>query len=178
MSLSASEAIDDYSNPLREGLILLCRRLDRPISVAELGEGLPLQQGRLPLTEVKRALRRASVNARVVKRPLSDFSPRLLPALLLFENGDTVLLEALDDEEARLALPETDGGEEIQARETLEANYSGIAIFARPMPCSDDRAGNFAQAAPTHWLKGPLKACWRSYAEVGAATLTANLLAI
>ncbi|GHB34774.1 type I secretion system permease/ATPase [Salinicola rhizosphaerae] len=178
MSLSASESIDDFGDPLREGLMLLCRRLGRPTSVAELGDGLPMQQGRLPLSEVARAMRRAGVNARVTRRPLGAFTPRLLPALLLLDSGETVLLESLDDETATLALPETDGGEDIQPREALEGRYSGIAIFARPIPHSDDRAGNFAQAAPTHWLKGPLKACWRSYAEVGVAALTANLLAI
>lgn len=178
MSPSTSERLDDYGDPLREGLVLLCRRLDRPASVSELGDGLPLQQGRLPLAEVTRSLRRVSVNARVVKRPLQTFSPRLMPALLLLQDGDTVLLESLDANEATIALPETGGGEETLTRDALETLYSGIAVFARPIPRSDDRAGNFARATPSHWLKGPLLACWPAYAEVGVAALAANLLAI
>ncbi|WP_251977456.1 type I secretion system permease/ATPase [Salinicola avicenniae] len=177
MTLSAATA-DRYGDPLREGLVLLCRRLERPASVIELGDGLPLANGRLPLTEAARALRRAKVSARVVERPLARLSPRLLPALLLLEGGDTLLLESLDATEARVALPEADGGEETMPRETLEALYAGTAIFARPLPRADERAGDFAREAPTHWLKGPLKACLPAYAEVGVAALAANLLAI
>ncbi|NRB57793.1 MAG: type I secretion system permease/ATPase [Salinicola sp.] len=182
MSLSASERftdpVDESNDPLREGMVLLCRRLDRPTSLSELGDGLPLEQGRLPLREVSRALRRAGVSARVSRRSLKDISPRLLPALLILDNGDTALLESLDAGEARIALPEADGGEETLTPEALDALYSGTAIFARPAARSDDRAGNFAQAAPKHWLKEPLRACWPAYAEVGVAALAANVLAI
>ncbi|WP_110717937.1 type I secretion system permease/ATPase [Salinicola acroporae] len=182
MSLSASERftdpIDESSDPLREGMVLLCRRLGRPTSLAELGDGLPLEQGRLPLREVSRALRRAGVSARVSRRSLKDISPRLLPALLILENDETALLESLDGEEARIALPEADGGEETLTPEALDSLYSGTAIFARPAARSDDRAGNFARAAPKHWLKEPLRACWPAYAEVGVAALAANVLAI
>ncbi|WP_110709735.1 type I secretion system permease/ATPase [Salinicola sp. CR57] len=182
MSLSSSQhftdPIDESSDPLREGMVLLCRRLGRPTSLSELGDGLPLEQGRLPLREVSRALRRAGVRARVSRRSLKDISPRLLPALLILESGDTALLESLDGEEARIALPEADGGEETMTPEALDSLYSGTAIFARPAARSDDRAGNFAQAAPKHWLKEPLRACWPAYAEVGVAALAANVLAI
>ncbi|WP_110657759.1 type I secretion system permease/ATPase [Salinicola halimionae] len=186
MSLSASErnenrhqdSIEDYADPLREGMALLCRRLDRPASLAELGDGLPLEQGRLPLREVVRSLRRAGVSARVANRPLTRLSSRLLPALLILEDGDTALLESLDTEEATIVLPETGGGQEVMTRPALEAIYSGTAIFARPIARSDNRAGNFAQAEPKHWLKAPLRACWPAYAEVGVAALAANLLAI
>lgn len=182
MSLSTSERVDTpaetYGDPLREGMVLLCRRLGRPCSLAELGDGLPLEQGRLPLREVTRALRRASVSARVSNRPLRGLSPRLLPALLILNDGDTALLESLDDDEARITLPETGDGEQVLPRSELEALYSGTAIFARPMARTDERAGNFARAAPRHWLKGPLRACWPAYAEVGVAALAANLLAI
>ncbi|WP_280564557.1 type I secretion system permease/ATPase [Chromohalobacter sp. 48-RD10] len=167
-----------FDDSLREGLVLLCHCLKRETSVAELGDGLPLDQGRLPLGEVTRALRRADVSARVVEKPLKRISPHLLPALLILDDDETVLLQALDDNEATIALPETGGGEETINLETLAARYRGIAIFARPCHRSDSRAGDFAQTPPTHWLKGPLKACWPAYAEVGVAALAANLLAV
>ncbi|WP_110686612.1 type I secretion system permease/ATPase [Salinicola aestuarinus] len=167
-----------FGDPLREGLALLCHRLDHDISVAELGDGLPLEDGRLPLDEVPRALRRADVNARVIDQPLSEISAHLLPALLILNGDETVLLEAINDSEATIALPETDGGEQTIDTEALDERYQGTVVFARPRHRSDTRAGHFAEAEPTHWLKGPLRACWPAYAEVGLAALTANLLAI
>ncbi len=166
------------SDPLRDGLVLLCARLERPTSVSQLGDGLPLVQGKLPLAEVPRALRRADVSARVMSRPLAGLPDTLLPALLLLDDGSTLLLETLDDASAEVAIPETGGGIQTLSRETLEARYAGLAVFARPRHRHDDRAEGFAKATPEHWLKGPLRACWPAYAEVGMAALAANLLAI
>ena len=78
--LAEHEATTD---PLRQGLALLCRQLGRPLGIAELGEGMPLQQGRLPLRFVPRALRRADIVARVERLPLVKMDSYLLPALLV-----------------------------------------------------------------------------------------------
>ncbi|KFF48030.1 ABC transporter ATP-binding protein [Gammaproteobacteria bacterium MFB021] len=175
---NANNANNASSDPLRDGLVLLCARLERPTSASQLGDGLPLVQGKLPLAEVPRALRRADVSARVMSRPLASLPATLLPALLLLDDGSTLLLEVLDDASAEVAVPETGGGVQTLSRETLEARYAGLAVFARPRHRRDDRAEGFAKAAPEHWLKGPLRACWPAYAEVGMAALAANLLAI
>ncbi|RDT27286.1 hypothetical protein, partial [Enterobacter roggenkampii] len=37
---------------------------------------------------------------------------------------------------------------------------------------------DYASALPEHWFFGPLKRLWRSYAEVTAAALVANVLAV
>ncbi|NRB56766.1 MAG: type I secretion system permease/ATPase [Salinicola sp.] len=178
MNAPATEAIQDYGDPLREGMVLLCERIGRPTSVAELGDGLPLVSGRLPLREAARALRRADVSARVVSRSLDTLTPRLLPALLILDDGETLLLESLSQEGATVSLPETGGGAETMSRQELARRHTGAIIFARPRHRSDGRAGTFAETAPTHWLKGPLRAAWPAYAEVGVASLAANLLAI
>ncbi|MAM58246.1 MAG: type I secretion system permease/ATPase [Salinicola sp.] len=178
MNAPATEAIQDYGDPLREGMVLLCERIGRPTSVAELGDGLPLVSGRLPLREAARALRRADVSARVVSRSLDTLTPRLLPALLILDDGETLLLESLSQEGATVSLPESGGGAETMSRQGLARRHTGAIIFARPRHRSDGRAGTFAETAPTHWLKGPLRAAWPAYAEVGIASLAANLLAI
>ncbi|WP_207233506.1 hypothetical protein [Salinicola tamaricis] len=165
------------SDPLRDGLVLLCARLERPTSVSQLGDGLPLVQGKLPLAGPTRATPRGCQRAGDVA-PAGRSPDTLLPALLLLDDGSTLLLETLDDASAEVAIPETGGGIQTLSRETLEARYAGLAVFARPRHRHDDRAEGFAKATPEHWLKGPLRACWPAYAEVGMAALAANLLAI
>ncbi len=169
------QAIDD---PLREGLALLSRTLGRATSVTELGDGMPLVHGRLPLELVPRALRRLDINARVLAYSLGDVEPVLLPALLLLQDGRTILLTRLDGDEAEILLPTAAGGSQTIARGDLDAVYSGTAIFAKARYRPDGRAGNFAIGEGEHWFYGALKRLRRSYVEVGIAAFTANLLAI
>ncbi|CAH1746307.1 Toxin RTX-I translocation ATP-binding protein [Thauera humireducens] len=165
-------------DPLREGLVLLCRQLGATTSVAELGDGLALNQGRLPLDLVPRALRRAGVEGRVRALTLEALAPRLLPALLRMSDGSVAVLQAWAGDEAVLLLPESGGGSERLSREALAARYAGSAVVARLAFAPDARAGDFARAEDPHWLRGPLKARWKTWAEVGVAALMANLLAI
>ena len=90
------------TDPLREGLELLCHRLGRQVTAAELGDGLPLDAGRLPLEYVPRALRRASINAKVAALDLDELTGRLLPALLVTEDHSTLLLVSWSDNQAQL----------------------------------------------------------------------------
>lgn len=163
---------------VREGLVLLCREFGRQVTVAELGDGLPLQAGRLSLDYVPRALRRVGINSRVVKLELNALQTPLLPALLLLNNGASLLLQGWEQEKARVAVPESDGGSELLTLDSLAQLYSGTAIVAKPRYRADGRAGNYAADQDEHWLKSALKRCWPAYAEVGVAALTANLLAI
>lgn len=170
-----------HRDPVREGLVLLCRALGRSASVAELGDGLALEHGRLPLTLVPRALRRVEVEARVLALGLDSLGAddaRLLPALLLMKDGSSALLVAWQDDDAVLLLPESGGGSERLSRDALAARYGGSAVVARLAFRPDERAGDFGRAADEHWLRGPLKARWKTWAEVGVAALMANLLAI
>ena len=72
---------DPIVDPLRQGLLLLCRQLGRPLGDAELVDGMPLEHGRLPLHLVARALRRADITAQVTRQPLRRIDRYLLPAL-------------------------------------------------------------------------------------------------
>ncbi|MCL7714723.1 type I secretion system permease/ATPase [Stenotrophomonas mori] len=165
-------------DPLQEGLLLLCARLGRPLGAAELVEGIALEQGRLPLSRVPRALRRADLNARVVPYGLDDMDAYLLPALLLLNNGNTLLLTGIDKADVQVEVPQADGGTQSLPRQMAAELYSGTAVFAKARFRADPRAGDFAASRPEHWFYGPLRRLWRSYVEVGVASFVANLLAI
>lgn len=167
-------------DPLRLGLVALCRHLGKSISVAELGDGLPLEAGRLPPEMVPRALRRARIAASVVQRPLRQLPARLLPALALLKDGGSLVVTAVDDAGRVTAeLPETGGSREMSLDE-IEALQDGdhTLVLASNRDHTDERAEGFARPREAHWLTGPLKRAWRTYAEVGLAAMMANLLAI
>ncbi|MDY4338184.1 type I secretion system permease/ATPase [Xanthomonas sp. LF07-6] len=176
VSIGAPQAAD--VDGLRPGLLLLCQRLGRPLTDAELVDGIALDQGRLPLQLVPRALRRADLNADVLDYPLAGMDGYLLPALLLLHDGRTLLLEAIESENARVLLPHASGGEQTMPLSEMERLYSGSAVFAKPRFRDDGRIGGYAGSDAEHWFYGPLKKLWRSYAEVATAAMVANLLAI
>lgn len=169
---------DPIVDPLRQGLLLLCRQLGRPLGDAELVDGMPLEHGRLPLHLVARALRRADITAQVTRQPLRRIDRYLLPALLLLDDGRALVLVGNDGEHAEVLVPQSDGGSQRMPLAELEALYSGTAVFAKCRYRPDGRVGDYASALPEHWFFGPLKRLWRSYAEVTAAALVANVLAV
>ncbi|WP_087502292.1 type I secretion system permease/ATPase [Pseudomonas sp. SID14000] len=168
----------NHDDPLRQGLLLLCRQLGRPLGDAELVDGLALEHGHLPLRLVARALRRADIIARVAELPLRHMDAYLLPALLVLGDGRSLLLVGIEGEQCEVLVPQSDGGRECMALPALEALYSGTAVFAKCRYRSDGRVGDYASGLPEHWFFGPLKRLWRSYAEVTAAALVANVLAV
>lgn len=168
----------NHDDPLRQGLLLLCRQLGRPLGDAELVDGLALEHGRLPLRLVVRALRRADINAKVAELPLRQMDAYLLPALLLLDDGRSLLLVGVEGEQYEVLVPQSEGGRECMALTALEALYSGTAVLAKCRYRPDGRVGDYASGLPEHWFFGPLKRLWRSYAEVTAAALVANVLAV
>lgn len=165
-------------DPLREGLSLLAAELGVTASSAMLGDGLPLDQGRLPLDQVRRAMRRAGLSARVVPLPLDDVPEDLFPTLILLRNGRCLVFAARDGEEAVVLSPFTHGGAQRVAMDKLRAAYAGDMVFARPIYSGDSRAEAYAQPQKRHWLKSTVADAWPAFIEVGAAAIFANLLAV
>ncbi|WP_292036695.1 MULTISPECIES: type I secretion system permease/ATPase [unclassified Brevundimonas] len=163
---------------LLEGLSLLASELGRPSTAAQLADGLPLQEGRLPLDQVRKAMRRAGMSARVLPMTVRAAPAGLLPALLLLKNGQTCVLASRDQATAVVLSPETGGGRETMALADLEAAHDGLIVFARPQYEGDQRAGAYARQAPKHWLRSVVAENWRAFLEVGVAAAFANLLAI
>jgi len=171
-------AIRNAADPLREGLVLLCEALGRRTSIEELGDGVPLDQGRLPLALVARALRRIDVAARLDHHALGEIAPYLLPALILLHDGQTLLLTGVADGMAEVRIPRAGGGQETLPLHELEARYAGTVILAKCRYRPDGRTGQFAASTGEHWFFGELKRYRRAYAEVALAAMMANLLAI
>ena len=166
------------NDSLRLGLVTFCGLFDRTVTPNELSDGFPLTDGELPLDYVPRALSRVGLSARVVDVQIEDLFERLLPAMLLTESDSVVIVISVDENEAKVMLPETNRGIETLTLEQLKSIYKGVAVLAKPKLRKDSRAGNYAVKKGEHWFKGPLKRCWPAYFEVAVASFIANLLAV
>ncbi|WP_404477379.1 type I secretion system permease/ATPase [Novosphingobium sp. BL-52-GroH] len=169
-------------DPLREGLVLLAGMLGRHTSASELGDGLPLVDGRLPTDMIPRAMRRLDIAAQVRRSDLAIPS-YLLPALLVLNDGESVVLTAIDDESATIRLPHADGGVQKMAYADLAARHAGTTVFAKARFRADERAGGAVPALGSsttgqHWFFGALRRYRNAYLEVALGAMMANLLAI
>jgi ATP-binding cassette subfamily C protein LapB len=166
-------------DPLREGLVLLSEMLGRHTSAAELGDGLPLVDGRLPVALVSRAMRRLEIAAQVRQSDL-DIPAYLLPALLVLRDGECVVLTAIEGDTATVRLPHADGGiQRLPAARLAELHGApGETIFAKARFRTEERAGALAMTSGRHWFFGALRRYRRAYLEVALGAMMANLLAI
>lgn len=176
--MTSSHSLQGSTDPLREALVLLCSLLGRHTSVAELGDGLELKAGLLPVEQAAKALRRQNISARCMPVALEQFTAYLLPALLLLKNGQTVVLAKVEDGQAQLLLPQLGTGQAVMPLAELAQLYEGRAILAKPLYRDDGRTGQFAATTGEHWFFGALRRCRAAYAEVAVSALVANVLAI
>ncbi len=167
------------SDPLAESLAILSGVLERPLSASALTAGLPLPDGRLTPALAVRAAARAGLSARIVRRPLSELFPFLVPCVLLLEDRQAcVLLDRLADGRLRVAFPEAGGGESLVEPEQLEPRYIGHALVARPRIGADPREQELGEQPDGHWFWSVLWRQWPIYAEVTLAALLINMFAL
>lgn len=169
-----------FDDPLLDCLVLFMKMQDRPLSRDVLTAGLPLVDNRLTPELFVRAAKRAALSARIVKRPLAQISDLVLPAVLLMEDRQAVLLLELDrdNKRVRVALPESGEGECELALEELETRYLGFAIFVQAEHRFDERTPTVLNVRSRHWFWGTLMKSWRIYRDVLLASLLINLFAL
>lgn len=164
---------------LLDCLVFLTRFHGRPKSAEVLKAGLPFAGPRLTPSMFVRAAERVGLNARVVKRRLASISKMVLPAILILDGGRAcVLLDMPKRRAARVMLPETGGGEEETDLKTLESDYSGYAIFLRPVFKFEGLSEDLAIPRPRAWFWGTLAQSWWTYAQVVMAAILINIFAL
>jgi ATP-binding cassette subfamily C protein LapB len=174
------EERDAFDDPLLDCLVLFMKMQDRPLSRDALTAGLPLVDNRLTPELFVRAAKRAALSARIVKRPLAQISDLVLPAVLLLEDRQAVLLLELDrdNNRVRIALPETGEGESELSLQGIETRYLGFAIFMQAQHRFDERTPTVLNVRARHWFWGTLMKSWRIYRDVLLASFLINLFAL
>ncbi|OQW93220.1 MAG: type I secretion system permease/ATPase, partial [Beggiatoa sp. IS2] len=171
-----------FDDPLLQCLVILTKIHNRPCSAEALKAGLPLVNHRFTPELFIRAAKRAQLSARLVKRELAEFSPLVLPAVLLLKDGRAGIFNQYLDKKhkkVQFILPDAgDGTLELTLKE-LHSNYSGYALFVRPAYPFDERTEDHSPArGPRGWFWGTVLKSWNLYVEVLVASLLINLFAL
>ncbi len=168
-------------DPLLQCLVLLTKLHQHPLTADALTAGLPLVNHRLTPELFIRAAQRANLATRLLKHSLTRFTELSLPAVLLLKDGHAcVLLKYTQKRKKTLQviLPDTGEGVTEISLTDLQSNYSGYALFARPVYAFDTRTEDSAMPRPWFWFWGVVFKSWPLYIEVLIASLLINLFAL
>jgi ATP-binding cassette subfamily C protein LapB len=165
-------------DPLLACLVHITGLLGKPGLPDTLSAGLPIPEGGLTSELFVRAAARVGLSAKIVRRPLEEISPLVLPAVVLLNDREACVLIAKDEaDNLQILRPESDGVCDTTLAE-LGSRYSGYAIFVRPRPKLDARIEQSATLHRKHWFWSAIAQCWPIYAEVLIASLLINLFAL
>ncbi len=169
----------DYDPPLIQCLAGLFKLHGKPVSTRLLIAGLPKTSGPLHPSACIRAAQAAGMKAKTVYRPtLMGISPLTLPCVLLLQGERACVLTKLTQTEAEVLFPENGMESKVIPRKTLEDEYLGYAIYAKPEPKLDKRASEIKLLKHKRWFWGTLYHFLPIYKHVFGASLVVNLLAV
>ncbi|NVK34338.1 MAG: type I secretion system permease/ATPase [Rhodobacteraceae bacterium] len=166
-------------DPLVEALKYISRAFGYHLTNATILTGLPLQGQNLSVKLVGRAAENCGLKALPVEKALVDIPSVALPALLLLEDGRTVVLMSIDSakKSVRYVFALDTSTEFEETFEDFGYIYSGYGIFFKAM--TDDEGKSTRQLGSSdHWFWGIIALFWRDYVHVALAALLINLLAL
>ncbi|MCL4159304.1 UNVERIFIED_CONTAM: hypothetical protein GTU68_007454, partial [Idotea baltica] len=168
------------ADSLLDSLQLLCRLQGVAISKDALVAGLPLQNGRITPSLVKRAATRANLVSNVLKKNLNSLQSEHTPSILLLKQEEACLFLGWDEGKvnARLIFPEIGETEVLLPASELLERYSGYAIVAKPKFAFDKRAPAIGKKHVSHWFWGVIAENKRIYRDIMFAAFLINLFAL
>ncbi len=174
---SKGRGVRSFEDPLLIALMYLARYEGINTSEAVLTGGLPLVEGKLTPELFVRAAARASMDAEVVQRKLSDIHSLLLPVTLLVDEDSALVLLSLDEasDRARVFDTQSQSESEISLAE-LQARYSGFALYTKPAEAHENPAETNTQGH--RWFWQILGRSWKIYRDVLVASLFINLFVL
>jgi ATP-binding cassette subfamily C protein LapB len=168
-----------HFDPLLDCVVAIARLFGIAATQEALSAGLPLESNLLTPALLPRAAARAGLTARLARRSLTDLRPGLLPAILLLKDKQAcVLLEWMDNGDARVRFPENGESADVLTKEALAAIYAGVVFFIRPVFKFDPRTPDTGQVKSQHWFWGVVLQNWRLYRDSLLAALLVNLFAL
>ena len=110
---------------------------------------------------------------------MAQLRPGLLPAILLLKDKQAcVLLEWLENGDARVRYSEAGESSDVVQREALESMYAGVVFFIKPMYRFDSRSPATSTVASGHWFWSVVLQNWRLYRDSLIAALLINIFAL
>ena len=172
------ESAQTHDDPLLQALETLTRLHGRPTSMQALVAGLPLPDGRMPPSLAPRALERAGLSARLVRRPIAQIDALSLPCILFLKDRQCVILTERRGSTLEIVMPETGRGTTTVDLAEMARRYDGHALFARPEIGYEQRDRPLALERKGHWFWSTLLRQWPTYAEVLIAAVLINAFAL
>ncbi|MFL0811470.1 MAG: type I secretion system permease/ATPase [Agarilytica sp.] len=176
---TASESVGEarLCDPLLECLLRLGEIEGASLGRTAVTANLPLEAGRLTPPLFLRAAKRAGFDAKIAERAFDNISSLLLPAVLLLDNNDAVLLEKLEGERCQVYSPSLQKREEFSVKE-LANRYGGLCILCKKEAEIEHRIESKDETLEVHWFWGTLARSWRIYRDVLLASLFINLFVL
>ena len=168
-----------FSDSLLGCLEFVAAHYDRSVQPGALVSGLPLVDGRLTPGLFSRAAARAGLSARIVRRPVEQLSALLLPAVLLLDDNEAVvLIREPDKGVAQVIVPETGRGVVTVDASELAGSYSGYAILLKPEYQFDQDDDGKNANLDRNWFWSAITPLWPTYLQVLVAAALINILAL
>ena len=166
-------------DPLLDCLQFFSKLLTKAVSADALRAGLPLVDNRLTPELFNRAAGRAGLTAKVAKQPLGSIPAFALPAVLLLEDGDAVImLKRPRGGRVRVLVPRSGSGQRRVKMSDLLPRYSGVAILVSRAYRFEARTANAGLPDTNHWFRDAFAKTWGIYSEVILASLLINIFAL
>ena len=168
-----------HFDPLLDCVVEIAKIFGTSTTREALSAGLPLEGNLVTPALLPRAAARAGMTARLARRKLSELRPGLLPVILLLKDKQAcLLLEWLEDGTARVRFPEGGESSDVLPLDELEALFSGVVFFVKPVFKFDQRTPRTGQIASRHWFWGVVFQNWRLYRDSLLAAFLVNLFAL
>lgn len=177
------------SNDLFNCLAQLLSVYHSPVSVEDLKSGLPLNPanarvelftGSNLLDNFSRAAARAGFKTRLQQKQLAKISNLVLPAVLVFRDGDGCVLDSIDAEKktVKILLPEAGDAIIEKTFAELAEIYSGYVFLVAEAFDYDNRGKDSLELGEGHWLFSAIKISWPIYLDVLIASAIINMFAL
>ena len=142
--------------------------------------GLPIENGRLTPALFARAAHRAGLSSKVVRQALPVLKAELFPLILLLHDERACVLLGRSDkgQTLKVVYPELGDAPVDVPLETMEAQYNGYAIYARPRLHFDARSPEVNAGRHGHWFWSVIAENRKLYRDVLLAAFLANLFAL
>ena len=165
--------------PLAASLLRMLNHHGIQMSMDSLLAGLPIEGGVLTPSIFGRAAERAGLLSHIVSSPLNKLNSILFPVILVLSDNKACVLFSFNKSTAgaRVVFPEL-GPEEIEIEtEELNKNYTGYAIYVRPVFKFDDRAVYTRKLQKEHWFWSVISEHRYLYRDILIASVLSNMVA-
>ncbi|MDD2932609.1 MAG: type I secretion system permease/ATPase [Methylotenera sp.] len=174
------DAHDGVVDSLLDSLVLICRIHGVATSKDALVSGLPLRDGKMTPTLLKRSADRVNLAVTILKTPLNSIRQEFLPAILLLKGEEACVVTKLDltNNQVGVIFPELGEAEVLMPLDELVSRSSGYVIVAKLKFVFDQRAPSVGKVRLRHWFWGSLAENSRIYRDVMIAAFVVNMLAL